>query len=104
MFEELIGKYKERFADYYVFAISMWDNRLCLIPCDDKNSGYYPVYDKAINISEMKIENFPNKVNGQSIDAILVSVYENFSGIEDHIEIDFAEDTYDGFQPIGELV
>ena len=104
MFEELIEKYKENFADYYVFAVCMWNNRLCLVPCDNEMSGYYPVYEKAISISEIKIENFPNKVNGQNIDAILITVYENFRGIEDHIEIDFAEDTWDGFQPVSELV
>lgn len=104
MFEELIEKYKENFEGYYVFAVCMWNNHLCLVPCDNEISGYYPVYKKAISISEIKIENFPNKVNGQNIDAILITVYENFRGIEDHIEIDFAEYTWDGFQPVGELV
>ena len=41
--------------------------------------------------------NFPNKIKGQEIDAILIRNYGN------KIEIDFEGDSWDGFQPIGDL-
>lgn len=97
MLEKLITDNKENFKGYYVFAICMWKDKLCLVPCDDAMSGYYPVYDKAINISDMPIVNFPNKINGQNIDAIILKLYKG------SIEFDFAENTWDGFQPLGDL-
>ena len=54
MLEKLIIDNKENFKGYYIFAICMWKNKLCLVPCDDAMSGYYPVYDKAVNISDMQ--------------------------------------------------
>lgn len=97
MLEKLITDNKENFKGYYVFVICMWKDKMCLVPCDDEMSGYYPVYDKAVNISDMQIVNFPNKINGQNIDAIILKLYK------ESIEFDFAEDTWDGFQPLGDL-
>lgn len=94
MLEKLITDNKEIFTGYYVFAICMWKDKLCLVSCDDAISGYYPVYDKAINISDMPIVNFPNKIDEQNIDAIILKLYNGT------IEIDFAEETWDGFQPL----
>lgn len=87
----------ENLKGYIVYAICMWKEKLCIIPCDDEMSGLYPIYDKRVVLSEKNIYNFPNKIDGQSIDAIIIRI-ENGG-----FEIDFAEDSWDGFQPQGDL-
>ena len=96
MLENIIEKCDPLY-EYSVFAICMWKEKLCVVPCDSAMSGDYAVYDKAVVISEEKICNFPNKINGQPVDAILIR--REGSGFK----IDFAEDSWDGFQPIGDL-
>lgn len=96
MLENIIESHEELHG-YRVYAICMWKEKLCIIPCDSTMSGEYAVYDKAIVLSENEIFNFPNKIDGQPIDAILIR--RNNGGFE----IDFAEDSWDGFQPVGDL-
>ena len=96
MIEKLI-ECNEKLQGYYVYAITMWKEKLCIVPCESAMSGEYPVYDKAVPISEEKIMNFPNKIDGQEIDAILIR------NCNDGLEIDFAEDSWDGFQQLGDL-
>ena len=96
MLEDLIMN-NENLKDYRVYAICMWEEKLCIIPCDDCMSGMYPVYDKRVILSEKNIYNFPSKIDGQPIDAIIISKWN--SGFE----IDFAEDSWDGFQRVSDV-
>ena len=93
MLEKLIEQHEELHG-HYVYAITMRADKLCIVPCEATMSGDYPIYNKAVPISERVILSFSNKVNEQIIDAILIRNYNN------KLEILFAEDSWDGFQPI----
>lgn len=96
MIENIINN-NENLKGYQVYVICMWKEKLCIVPCDSEMSGDYPIYDKAVALSEKGIYNFPNKIDGQTIDGIIIRV-EN-----DGFEIDFAENSWDGFQSVGDL-
>lgn len=95
MLESILNK--EDLSGYRVYAICVYKEQLCVIPCDCAMSGDYPVYDKRVVLSEKEIFTFPNKIKGQTIDAIIIRRYN------DGFEFDFAEDSWGGFQPIGDL-
>lgn len=96
MLEDIIAN-NENLKNADVVAICMYKNKLCIVPCDDAQSGIYPRYKEAVKISDKEIINFPNKIDGQSIDAIIIDIDDG------KYEIDFAEDSWDGFQPLGDL-
>lgn len=72
---------------------------IVVVKCDDEMSGYYPRYETAESvvfnwITPFKINN--KTEDGEIIDAIIIQL----DHMKNMIEICFATDSPDGFQPL----
>lgn len=81
--------------EYHILALIIMGNILYAVPCEDTMSGYYPVYNKKVQLSDFQITEFMNcKIDNEDIDAILLRIYKN------ELEIIPCYDSWDGFQPL----
>lgn len=93
--------FNKYFEKYNYFAITECNDKICVVPCDNRMSGIYPDYDKVEYLYDdtikfnNKLYNSDNKMMAE-IDAILfIKQGETF-------EMYYAEDSWDGFQIISD--
>lgn len=79
--------------NYHVVAIFSYEHCLYAAPCADTPSGCYPNWEEKIKISNSCIDYFGTDVT--EMNGILIER----TG-DDTFSIIFAEDSWDGFQPM----
>lgn len=77
---------------YHAFAICVLEGKLALIPCIPTLTGYEPLYEESVTISESEISYFPDRIGKKKIDAILLRQ----TGEE--LSIDFVENNTGEFE------
>lgn len=87
-----------------VIAVCEYNGDIVAVKCDNEMSGIYPDYNTAQPIIIGWLYSFKlfNKLGHRSyMDAIIFEKTKDKEGKE-YVEIYFAEDSHDGFQPISE--